>query len=425
MYSTNRKDFIRLTSGSLIACSTSGASLAVVRKTSDRYKNIIKAGAKSTIFIFIRGGISHIDSFDVKDGIKDNPTRAIKTSADGVRVSAFFPCLAQQMHHVAVINSMVSDQGAHKQGQYLVSTGHRKRSADLVHPNLGAWVSRFLPRLGNDLPNYVKINHISSSLGSGFFEGKYGALPIGKPSMGLPYARRSSYVLDSQYKRRLAFLSKMNDRFEFRNQHQVVKDHCDAHENALRLIESDDVVAFDVNTEPMVSKERYGKGEFAMGCLLARRLVEKGVRFIELGTAQADWDHHSKIYNNFSDQCREIDRPIAVLLDDLHQRGLLSTTQVVLATEFGRSPRLNKNDGRDHYGQAFSTLIAGAGVQGGQCYGRTDRFGAGVIDNEVRLPDLNATIAAQMGIDPFLSVDGPFQKKYKVTERGKPILKIF
>jgi hypothetical protein len=395
-----------------------------VRKISDRYKNIIKATAKSTIFIFIRGGLSHIDSFDIKEGIKDNPTRALKTSADGVRVSEFFPRLAQQMHHVAVINSMVSDQGAHKQGQYLVSTGHRMRGSDHVHPNLGAWVSRFLPGLTNHLPNYVKINNVRGSLGSGFFEGKYGALPIGKPSMGLPYASRSSRILDSQFKRRLEFLSKMNDRFNIMNQNQIVKDHCDAHVNALRLIESDDVIAFDVNSEPMGSKDRYGKGEFAMGCLLARRLVEKGVRFIELGTAEADWDHHSRIYNNFSDQCLEIDRPIAVLLDDLHQRGLLNTTQVVLATEFGRSPRLNKNGGRDHYGQAFSALIAGAGVQGGQCYGRTDKYGAGVIDNEVQLPDLNATVAAKMGLDPYLSVDGPLLKKYRVTEKGNPILKI-
>ena len=417
----NRRNFLVTTGSGIIGSCFLPFSL---RAEELKLSNSSAGKARSVIYLNISGGMSHLDSFDIKPENKDvcGEAGALKTSADGLRVSKFFPHLAKQMHHVAVINSLTTSQGAHEEGQYFMQSSYIKRGI-IEHPHLGAWVSKFLPSMSQNLPSYVKINKHSGSLGAGYFEGKHGALPIGKAIAGLQYATRHKSVNESQFYHRLDLLKQMNSKFYSKYQHQLVKGYADAYSNAVKLMNSDDLKAFDIKLEKPQVLAAYGEGDFANGCLQARRLVEKGVRFVEVHSG--GWDHHNNLYDEFAKKSQQIDQPIAMLLQDLEQRGLLESTLVVLATEFGRSPEINSNGGRNHYPKAFSGLMAGGGIKGGQAYGKTDESGQNIIKKRVKVPDFNATIAHAIGLDVNKEIFSPSGRPFKVADRGRPILDLF
>jgi hypothetical protein len=385
-----------------------------------------KAKAKSVIYLYMSGGMSHLDTFDPKPKKKDvmGPTEAIATSATDVMVGNYLPKTAEVMDKVCVINSMTSRQGAHEQGTYIMHTSYDMRGT-VKHPSLGAWVMKLGGRLNPDIPGYVAIDSSQEYSGGGFFGAKYAAAPIGSPNDGLQDSRKPDAVSKDDFERRLSLADRLNKQFHGRYQNADVKAYEELYQEAIRLMNSKDLKAFNIKDEAASTRSLYGEGRFAQGCMLARRLVEHGVRFVEVQLG--GWDTH---YDNFAavaGRCKEFDQAYAGLLKDLAERGLLKDTLVVVATEFGRTPSIKTEhqDGRDHHPAAFSCLLAGGGVKGGYKHGTTDPKGERVKENPVTVQDFNATIAAALGLPHDLVVMSPSGRPFKFADQGVPVKEVF
>lgn len=384
------------------------------------------AKAKHVIYLFMNGGMSHLDTFDPKPKKKDvmGPMEAIPTKADGILVGLHLPKTAQVMDKVCVINSMNSTQGAHEQGSYVMHTSYAMRGT-IKHPALGAWIMKLGGRLNPDIPGFVAIDTASDQSGGGFFGAKYAAAPIGSATEGLQDSKRPAQVEGADFDRRLALADRLNRKFHERYPNAEVKSYEELYQEAIRLMNSKDLVAFDIRKESDATKQLYGTGRFAQGCLLARRLVEHGVRFVEVQLG--GWDTH---YDNFAavqGRCNEFDQAYAALITDLAARGKLNETLVVVATEFGRTPVINTEhkNGRDHHPSAFSCLLAGGGVKGGYKHGETDASGARVRDKLVTVQDFNATIGHALGLPWNETVMSPSERPFKLADKGVPVADVF
>ncbi|NQZ57951.1 MAG: DUF1501 domain-containing protein, partial [Lentisphaeraceae bacterium] len=300
----NRRNFLQGAAGTLLGSTFAANSLEAARLPR-------KGQAQSVIYVYLNGGLSQLDSFDIKPENKEvsGLAGALKTSADGVRVSKFFPKLARQMHNVAVINSLSTTQGAHPEGNYFMRTSYTSRSS-VVHPELGAWCSKYLPKINPTLPSFVKIGGSATS-GAGYFDGKYGALPIGDPKSGLQNGSRHRWVKEEQFDRRIDMLDEFNQGFNQKYNQKLVHTYSDIYKEALNLMDSQDLATFDIRQEKEKVLDSYGHNTFGRGCLMARRLAEKGVRFIEVNSH--GWDHHSDIYKGFGAQAAEVDQGLATL----------------------------------------------------------------------------------------------------------------
>jgi len=381
--------------------------------------------AKSVIYLFMSGGMSHLDTFDTKPGAEtQGPVESIKTDADGVQVSEFFPNMAEQMKHVAVINSMYSNQGAHVQGRYFMHTGYTLRGT-IVHPDLGAWTALHLGKANKTLPANVKIGGNSVGLGGGFLESKYAALPIGDPEAGLQYSKLPQGVDEARFRKRLGRLEKMNRQFTSTYDTKQSRAYAAMYDEAVKLMNSKDLETFDLTKEDEATRQRYGMNPFGQACLLARRMAENGVRFIEVDNN--GWDTHGENFERVKEKGQVLDQAMAALIGDLSSRGMLDSTLVVLATEFGRSPtiQVDRNMGRNHYPQAFTCLLAGGGIKGGLKYGSTDDEGREVTENMVTIPDFNATIATAVGLDLKKKTVSPSDRPFTVADKGEPITELF
>ena len=381
--------------------------------------------AKNVIYLYMTGGMSHLDTFDTKPGAEtQGPVESIATSAAGVQVSQFYTLTAKYMDKIAVINSMNSNQGAHAQGQYFMHTSYFLRGT-IQHPHMGAWGSYFLGKENKSLPSNVKIGGNSSGLGGGFLESKHAALPIGDPDAGLQHSNLPKTVADEKFQRRLQRVREMNKVFNRRYDLKQVRAYSGMYDEAVKLMKSRDLLAFDLGQEPQGTRDAYGEHEFGQGCLLARRLVEHGVRYVEVD--YGGWDTHNDNFDRMAEKGAVLDQALSSLINDLSQRGMLDETLVVLATEFGRTPTIvpDRNNGRNHYPKAFTCLLAGGGVQGGIKYGRTDKEGREVEEDLVTVPDFNATIAYAMGLPIDEEVLSPSRRPFKVADDGTPVKELF
>ena len=380
--------------------------------------------AKRVIYFYMSGGMSHLDTFDVKPGAEtQGPTQAIKTSADGVLISEHYPRTAKQMHHICAVNSISSTQGAHAQGNYFMHTSYAPRGT-IKHPHLGAWVARMQGKHNPTLPAYVKIGRGGNTLGGGFFESKYAALPIGDPEAGLQNSVRDSGLSADRFDKRLQRARRMNQDFLGRYDVKQVRAYNDLYDEAIKLMRSEDLKSFDLSQESAETRAAYGDNPVGQGALLARRLVEQNVRYVEVN--YGGWDTHSANFTAMEEKGAVLDAALGGLLEDLSRRGMLDSTLVVLATEFGRTPTIVKERlGRNHYPKAFTCLLAGGGVQGGQRYGKTDAEGRTVVENKVAVPDFNATIAYALGLPIDKIIHSPSGRPFTVAHKGEPITAIF
>jgi len=389
-----------------------------------RIQPVRQGQADRVIYLFMGGGMSHLDTFDPKPGTDvQGPIEAIRTSVPGMRVGQYLPRLAKQMNHIALIRSMHTTQGAHERGQYFLRTSYLMRGT-IQHPSVGAWTLKLAGKLNPTLPGNVRIGGGSQHPSAGFLEAQFAPLPLGDPSNGLPNSRLPEDLTSDRFQRRL-HMAEFVDR-PFRKHYKEIKQvraRSDAYREALRLMHSKELAAFDLNQEPAWKQEAYGNDTFGQGCLLAQRLVAHGVRFVEV--ALGGWDTHQDNFEQIEQQSEILDRALSALLADLNSQGLLRRTLVVLATEFGRTPRINANNGRDHHPKAFSTLLAGGGIQGGRIYGRTDLRGMEVEQDGVTIPDLNATIAYALKLKHDTIVSSPSGRPFKIGNRGKPIVELF
>lgn len=382
--------------------------------------------AKNVIYLFMNGGMSHVDTFDPKPKRKDvmGKTEAITTAADDIMVGHYLKKTADVMDKVCVINSMNSTQGAHEQGAYTMHTSYDMRGT-IKHPSLGSWVLRLGGRSHPELPGFVAINSSPDHIGGGFLGAKYSAAPIGSPEQGLQDSVRSGDVTPEDFDRRLSLADKMNRQFHGRYPNPDVKAYEELYREAIALMNSKDLKAFDLNQESSATRELYGSGRFAQGCLLARRLVENGVRFVEVQLG--GWDTHYDNFTGVAGRCQEFDQAYAALITDLAKSGRLDDTLVVVATEFGRTPEIKTehSDGRDHHPGAFSCVLAGGGVKGGTKHGLTDATGSKVRDGVVSPQDLNATIAYALGLPYETVLMSPTKRPFKLADKGVALTKLF
>jgi len=384
------------------------------------------ATASSVIYLFMSGGMSHLDTFDPKPKRKDlmGRTEVIGSRADGIQVSGFLPKSAAVMDKVCVINSMTSTDGAHEHGSYILHTSFPMRGT-VEHPALGAWVIKLGGKLKQDIPGFVAIDTPAELSSAGFFGPTYGAAPIGDPKEGLQDCRPPASVSEADFQRRLALADRLNRNFHEKFPHEDVAAYSSLYEQAVRLMKSEDLKAFNIESETAATKELYGPSRFAQGCLLARRLVEHGVRFVEV--TLGGWDTHFDNFTAVEARCAEFDQAYAALIGDLVSRGLLEKTLVVVGTEFGRTPEIQEQNraGRDHHPGAFSCVLAGGGVKGGFKYGATDGSGKKVRENHVKIPDLNATIAHALGLELDKKIQSPSKRPFTIADQGVPVLGVF
>ena len=373
--------------------------------------------AKRIIFLQLTGGMSHIDTFDPKTGASKSPKGAISTKA-GYQLTEFLPKTAAISDKICVIRSMTAKVGVHAAAQYFIRTGFEQRGT-IKHPNLGAWAQHYLGPSHKTLPSSVCVNR-NSDHGNGFFPATYSPLPILDPDAGLQnsVAAAGNEVVE----KRLALVNEIDRNFRQRFPDENVNAYNDFYDNTVQLMKSSDLKAFDLNAEPAALREAYGKSKFGQGCLLARRLTESGVRFIEV--VSGGWDMHTGLEERMTEVGGEFDQAFSALIGDLDSRGLLKSTLVVVATEFGRKPDFSGN-GRGHYPKVFSTVLAGAGIKRGYVHGASDDLGAEPTDKDMTVGSFHATIAWAAGLPIEQPVTAPNGRPFTIGNKGVPAPEVF
>jgi hypothetical protein len=384
---------------------------------------------RSCILLWMPGGPSQIDTFDPKPGEETGGTfKAIETAVPGVRIAEHLPQVAKQMKHLAVVRSMSTKEGDHGRAAYLLRTG-RVQQEPLQYPTFGSLISKELGDPTAELPNYISIGGRRGLSDGGYSAGylgpDYAPLLVGD-SPDAPYTRRPGVrdlavqdikpaVESARANDRVKMLEGLNADFAPGREGAAMASVQSAYERGLRLVNGTASGAFHLDDEPEKLRAAYGANPFGQGCLLARRLVERGVPFVEVtltGGYQGNWDTHARNFDRVKSLCDILDPAWATLISDLKDKGLLETTTVVWMGEFGRTPRINGNSGRDHYPNAWSVVLGGGGINGGQAYGKTSKDGTTVEDKAATVPDLLATICKAIGVD---------SAKQNISNIGRPI----
>ena len=374
--------------------------------------------AKRVIHIFSQGGPSHIDTWDPKPGMAKYAGQDVpligglplpsvfdfkKTGKSGVEVSEIFPKIGESIDEIAVIRSMTTDVPAHEFATLMMNTG----SGRLVKPSMGAWALYGLGTVNENLPGFIALG---GGLGgaanwrAGFLPGAFqGTLvsSVSQPAEKIIENIRSHYATLAQQRKQLDLLQQLNEAHAEQLQREsALEARIQSFELAFKM-QTEATEVFDVTKEPQHIRDMYGDSEMGRRMLVSRRLVENGVRFVQVWAG--GWDHHTDVKGNLRKQAESVDQPIGALLKDLKQRDMLKDTLVVWGGEFGRTPRHDKGargePGRDHHSRAFCSWMAGGGIKGGQAYGATDEFGYEVTENKVHVHDLHATILHQLGFD--------------------------
>jgi hypothetical protein len=345
--------------------------------------------------IFLHGGVSQLESWDPKPNTATGgPFRAIPTSVPGTYISELLPHTAQQMHHLAIVRSLNTKNGDHGRGQVEMTTG-RRQIPGTDYPHLGAVVAKALTPPEFSLPGHILIRGGGNSSGKGAYLGpKYSSVVMndGKPP---EYTARRPSLTEHADDRRQRVRSQVNERFARRRRTAETDSYTFSYQQALDLLAARTV--FDVSREPPADQERYGSSEFGRHCLLARRLLEHGVPFVQIN--HSNYDTHYENFDFHIEQLGEFDLPFATLVADLASRGLLENTLICVMSEFGRTPKINSRYGRDHWGTAWSVVLGGAGIQAGAVIGKTNEQGTEVTEREVDHGHLFHTLLQAVGVD--------------------------
>ena len=377
--------------------------------------------AKHCIVLFMNGGASQIDTFDPKPGTKNGgPFAAIPTSVKGIQVSEHLSHVAEQAHHLSIIRSMVSREGNHERARYLLHTGYAPGGA-VKHPTLGSLTSYYLDDSLSDLPNCVNIN--APTYAGGFLGATHDPFVVNdsmRPVEDLSYPAQMD---THRFRERLKMLRAIEKDFIAKRTGRSTEAHEAIYEKADQLINSPKIDAFQLNDEQIAVREAYGMNKFGQGCLMARRLVEAGVKFVEVSLD--GWDTHQNNFERTKELLDMVDSAFAMLLKDLSERDLLDETIVLWLGEFGRTPRINNNDGRDHHTKGWSAVVAGGGTRGGQVIGGTNEDGTGDVSGAVGVPDLFASLCFALGINPDEENYSRSGRPIRVVNDGTVIEELF
>jgi len=380
----------------------------------------LPATAKAVIHIFAQGAPSHIDTWDPKpelvrmDGTSlsdggvamGSPFRFTPMGRSGIEVSELFPGIGQHVDDMAVVRSMYTDIPAHEVATVFMNTG----SLRISKPSMGSWVVYGLGTENQNLPGFIALRSGglpsggAANYGSAFLPGVFQGSSVNTQAANVQQMIqniRNPYVGAREQRRQMEFVEKLNEmRASELQRDQVLETRLESYEIAFKM-QAAATDAFDLNKEPAEVRAAYGRTPQGNQLLLARRLVERGVRFVQVW--HDGWDHHQDLQERITKKAKEIDQPVAALLADLKQRGLLGTTLVLWGGEFGRKPTRDRNGyenpGRDHDARAFSVWLAGGGIRGGTVFGATDQFGAEAVKDKVHVHDLHATILRALGFD--------------------------
>ncbi len=366
---------------------------------------------RSCIVLWMSGGPTQTDTFDPKpEHANGGPFQAIPTATPGIRIGEHLPAVAKEMGQLAIVRSMSTKEGDHGRATLHLRTGNLPQGA-IEFPTLGSLVAKEREQPGADLPGYVSITPRgfgSASLSAGFLGPQYAPLVVGGSSdvfsgestgglrvenLGLPMKVRPTRADE-----RRELLAELEADFLNARPGVATKSHSSAYQRAARLMRESAARAFELEDEDPALRDRYGRNRFGQGCLLARRLIERGVPFVEV--CLGGWDTHDNNFTQVKSLCQTLDPAWATLMADLKERGLLDSTTIVWMGEFGRTPGINPRQGRDHYPNAWSVVLGGGGIKGGQVVGKTSTSGLDVEERPVAVPDLLATICLALGLDP-------------------------
>jgi hypothetical protein len=414
-----RRDFFRLSAAGVATTSLSGWLPALAARAAES-----GVKHKACILLWMEGGPSHKDTFDMKPGTKDaGEFKPIPTSVPGIQISEHFPQVAKLMQHAAILRGMSTGEGAHERARVYLHTGYKQGVGGLVYPSLGAIVSSELGREDAPLPNFVSVGN--RSFGAGFLGPRHQPLVVSDPAKGVENLR--PLVGAQEFGDRVGLLEEMEQTFLRTYKAPAGTDHRTNYERAVRLMRSREAKAFDLDQEPASARKAYGQTKFGDGCLLARRLVETGIPFVEV--TSGGWDTHQDNFDRVKKLSGEVDPAMGALVTDLKDRGLLDSTLIIWMGDFGRTPKINSRGpkpGRDHYPRAWSTVLLGGGIKGGQVVGKTDAEGATVVERPVSAVDFMATVCKALGIDYTKMNQTPIGRPVRIADRGaEPVKEVF
>jgi len=421
--SLSRREWLTLSAAGVVGYSVSGwleNLAAAAAKSPDR--------KRACILLWMAGGPSQMDTFDLKPGhANGGPYKEIATSVPGMKISEHLPKLAAHAKDMVLVRSMNTKEADHGRATYFLRTG-RVPGGPIQYPPLGSFVSKELEHPDAELPGFVSIAPFrflnTAAYSPGFLGPRYAPLIVGENANGFRPQQAEGDVAqalrvqdidlpsDVNAKRseaRLQMLEEMEQEFLAQHSSIAAESHRTAYRRAVTMMRSSAVKAFNLDEEPPKLRDAYGRNLFGQGCLLARRLVERGVPFIEI--TLDGWDTHQQNFEQVKRLSSTLDPAWATLMTDLKDRGLLDSTLIVWMGEFGRTPRIN-GTGRDHWAAGWSTVLSGGGIKGGQVIGKTSADGTAIEDRKVEVADLLGTICLALGLDP---------RKQNQSNVGRPI----
>ncbi len=383
----------------------------------------LRKRGKRCILLWMKGGPSQFETFSpLVQHDNSGETKAIETATSGIQIASTLPETAKVMDDICVIRSMTSKEGSHPRASFLMQTGYLPNPS-ARHPSFGSITAQQLGDAAAELPSFVRLGSRfgRGSVGAGLLGVDYDPFVMSDPKK--PPQNSRPRTSEKRFQRRLALTRKMNQGYGRITGRNEADDHTKLYNKASSMMLSPEMRAFNVSEEPQAMQDAYGTGDFASGCLLARRLLEAGVTFVEV--ALGNWDTHQDVFSRTTQLCGQLDQPYAQLLRDLKARGMLDDTLIIWMGEFGRTPRINGRGGRDHFPKAFSVALAGGGVRGGQVIGATDKSGNEVTDRPVSVQDLFQTFCHLLQIDPDFENMGNAGRPIKIVEGGEPVSEVW
>jgi hypothetical protein len=412
-HDVSRRSFLQTVSAGAVAAGTINFRQLMSLQAAELRKQ-----DRAMILLWMQGGPSQFETFDPKPHTENGgQTQAIPTAVSGIQIANGWDQTAKVMNDIAILRSVTNKEGQHQRATYQLHTGYLP-TGSVRHPSLAANLAKQLADLTHDLPAVVSVGQ---TIGSGYLGVDYEPFVVDNPNQ-LP-RNLESPVASPRYSRRLGLLDKLEDDFAARGGQTVVDNHRRLYQKASKMVTSSKVNAFDINQEPEAVRAKYGDSDPPPPCLLARRLIEAGVTFVEVQSR--GWDTHDDVFNRVSKLSADVDPGFAALVSDLKERGRLNRTLIVWMGEFGRTPKINPRTGRDHYPRVFNAAIAGGGIRGGQVIGSSVPDGTAVKDRPVTIPDLFCTVCKSLDVNPRIESISPLGRPLKIVDGGKPVTELF
>jgi hypothetical protein len=426
---SNRRHFLKHLAGMSLMAAPGMQFLQQLRAAGPT----LKKQNKSLIILWMGGGPSHMDTWDLKpESVNAGEFKPIKTSVSGIEISEHLPNVAKQMEHLSIVRSLVTNEGSHERGRVLMHTA-RAPSVVVNYPSMGAVASQQLTPKELALPGFISIGGVAD--GPGFLGMNYAPFTVQDPGKPPTNIQTPGEVDDLRIRRRQRLFYTVEDNFS-NNLVPFMADGQDRHKHADAAVAHTDIYGkafnlvadrsgkkvFDLSGESASLTREYGTlGNFGRACLLARKLVEAGVTCVEVDLG--GWDNHSAIFPALKNILLPVlDKGMGTLVRDLVDRGMWKNTVVVWMGEFGRTPRINQNAGRDHWARCWSVVVGGGGIKGGTVYGETNKDGTEVVSSRCSVGDLFATLYKGLGIDPDLQIRDAIGRPHHISgENGKPI----